>query len=180
MKIRTGFVSNSSSTSFIVVFNRSELTVEFLKEKLYHNADAIPYEYNWGSDYQTFDTELLCGAIINTLSRAVDYDKDGDFDDNDNSILGTFRNMSHYDNVRFPEHPDWDNSLSKEERQLEWKEYEKEHDEVAQELCDEFAASLNENDCVFIGTFADDDPMGNQLEHGGTFNPVRHVRCNQH
>lgn len=46
MKIRNGFVTNSSSTNFIII-SKKEITVEFLFEKLGFNKDSILADMGW-------------------------------------------------------------------------------------------------------------------------------------
>lgn len=169
MKIRSGFVSNSSSSSFIVVFDRPELTIEYLKEKLYHGASQVPYTHNWGDDYQTFDTDTLCSWIVDEMKPADDREK----------IFKSFSGMSNYDDPRFPDYPGWGGD-DMDERKRQWGAYEVEHKRVCEELTDEFMNSLSEGSYVFTGEFGDDCTTGSQLEHGDTFAPVEHIRINKH
>jgi hypothetical protein len=49
MKTRDGFVSNSSSSSFIVVFSRKPRSLKEVKKKLFNGMDGI---LNWYDDYE--------------------------------------------------------------------------------------------------------------------------------
>jgi len=69
MKIRSGFVSNSSSSSFIVAFDQ-EPTREYLKKVLYGNQETIQYEY--GDEF--FNVDDLVDHIMNNLCEVNPFD----------------------------------------------------------------------------------------------------------
>ena len=170
MKIRQGFVSNSSSSSFVVVFDRPELDIEYLKERLYNNAPSISYEYNWGNEYQWFHTEQLCQAIIDEMKPITTREQ----------LIEALEGMSHYDDSRFPDWPGWDEDKEVQERQ--WSEYDAKMRQVREQMADEFLSKINEGEHIFVGTFSDNDgSMFTQLEHGGTFSAIpKKIRISHH
>ena len=52
MKTRSGFVSNSSSTSFLIVFRKKPKSWNDVKEELFNNQDGI---IEYGSETKTYD-----------------------------------------------------------------------------------------------------------------------------
>ena len=169
MKIRKGFVSNSSSSSFIVAFDREELTPEYLKEVLYYNAEKVPYVHNWGEERIIFDTNQLCKEICEELEPGTP-----------EKILELTRGCSSYDDSRFPEFPPYNNILTDDERRKQWDEYDKKCNAVAEEIAAEITKQY-EGKHVFVVSFSDNDgSMGSQLEHGDTFDAVEYKRISNH
>jgi hypothetical protein len=72
MKVRNSFVSNSSSSSFIVAFERP-IDAEYLKDLLYGGDHEIDYLYNWKDHRETFTSTQLAETIANDL-KFVDPD----------------------------------------------------------------------------------------------------------
>lgn len=163
MKIRTGFVSNSSSSSFIVAFYE-EPTIESLKEWLYGNQDKIPYEYNSIMKEEIFfDTTELATQVFNSLKK---------YDPKDFSKYSTFeRELNEIVKLH---------NTNKEEALKMYKEKILRHihyDEVLQ--IEEFAKD-NDRQHIYVCEFGDDDDIGAQLEHGDTFQFVTHLRFSHH
>ncbi len=62
MKTRTGFVSNSSSSSFVVAFNKVPETQEELREQLFPNGET-GYVYEGLLGINTYSVEKVAGAV---------------------------------------------------------------------------------------------------------------------
>lgn len=78
MKIRTGFVSNSSSMAFILIFDKPVETAKELRKLLFGERQSITYNYdsiaeyifkdlgepnNWETIMREMDTKLMCNEI---------------------------------------------------------------------------------------------------------------------
>ena len=70
MKTRNGFVSNSSSSSFIVALDQPA-TVEYLKNVLFNNEEEIPYYYNsnWRGQETFFSSTELANEVFSALTK---------------------------------------------------------------------------------------------------------------
>ena len=66
MKIRTGFVSNSSSSSFVVFFSKKPETAEEMKKLLYGDLKRKA-TYDWMDG--VFDTIELATVVFNDLKN---------------------------------------------------------------------------------------------------------------
>jgi hypothetical protein len=71
MKIRNGFVSNSSSSSFIVAFNKKVSSSEEMKEILYGDSDTIEH---YDDKHNTID---LAREVFNKFRKMRDVRKSG-------------------------------------------------------------------------------------------------------
>jgi hypothetical protein len=65
MKTRSGFVSNSSSSSFVVVFNKKPESVEDVKRQLFNNQDGTIKFYDY--DEKTYDE--ISNRVFNDLKN---------------------------------------------------------------------------------------------------------------
>lgn len=91
MKVRSGFVANSSSSSFIVaaLFNNNDLSELVLDAKKQldninkinlEKADKLDKLINSTTDYSKI-THLIDGPIADIINDGTDYDTDDDIDD---------------------------------------------------------------------------------------------------
>ncbi len=168
MKIRNGFVSNSSSSSFVVAFDREikndAESVAYLKEILYGDTESDRY---WGD---IISTNVLCEIIARDLkpdSRVSESRKSG-FDE----ILKVYAESGYdaalvlYDaKIESSQEYEWDASYIEPEERLEIKQF----------------ISDNPRKFIYRCEFSDND--GNfysHLEHGGTFSTVPHKSFSHH
>jgi hypothetical protein len=85
MKIRNGFVSNSSSSSFIVVFNKKPENIEELNEMMFNNGiDDIFVGNTWNNNYPNKEIVSKVFDEIDDISMAKD------------DIFNFFENSSRY------------------------------------------------------------------------------------
>jgi len=74
MKTRTQFVSNSSSSSFILNFDKEIKTKEELKEKLFPNQETLITFNYWGDISQTDTTDAVTEYIFSEFKASSEND----------------------------------------------------------------------------------------------------------
>lgn len=72
MKTRSGFVSNSSSSSFIVAFDR-KITKKYLKEVIFNNCNSVTYD-TWGGS-TSLSTNHLVDVIMENKKGPISLDE---------------------------------------------------------------------------------------------------------
>ena len=171
MKIRMGFVSNSSSSSFVLVFDKKP-DLEYFKEVLYENKKIIPYEYNDNySEPISFTVESLCEAIIEEIERHGELNEE-----QVNEIIGSGWFEGYPD---FPKTYINGKQLPKDECERLWKEHDEECSKRVKILVDKFLKDTK-GKYITAAHFDDDTKFGSQLEHGGTFDNIKHMRISHH
>lgn len=162
MKVRNGFVSNSSSSSFIVGFSQ-EPDAAYLKKVLYNDQDFIRYEY--GDD--DISTDTLVEWILNEISNAE-------------RLVGVKAIVDAIgeDAGSYSEYPDYKLKPGTDEYEKAWEEYNQKSIERALKM----ASDLDDPNLVFYQMeFADEDGrIGCQLEHGRTFNGMPYLQFSHH
>jgi hypothetical protein len=74
MKVRRGFVSNSSSSSFIVAFDRIPQTVGEVQKALFGGSETYDYE-NWDG-IDKYPAEQVAGQVWKDIQSQVPNDED--------------------------------------------------------------------------------------------------------
>lgn len=208
MKIRQSHITNSSSSSFCVVFPKIPKTVEEMTKLLFGDDDIICYEYNydganlhwpateladtvlsdmgydppkpltpenlahemiqgygiWNLDYQPPMTPYYCGEREKKLEKEY--------------------------GLKCPEFPKQD--ATQEERQAFNTEYNKYYEakerleeqkaiEIATEWIEKTKAEHPDVNKFYVFEYSDNDgKFSCQLEHGGTFNNLPHIKVSKH
>ena len=163
MKIRTGFVSNSSSSSFVICLPRRPTSVEELKSWLFPKNNKTVKAY---------------GEPISTISiaRQVFLDVANGEPLTSVEVVEEFSSGFVYDSeVKIP---DWPSRYGKsdEEYQTIIREYEDNLIDAARQLADTFV-SQNEGMIFFRVSYGDEDgPFFSTMEHGGIFDNISHKK----
>jgi len=170
MKTRNGFVSNSSSSSFIVAFDKRPETPADLKEALFDPDQKMwvgAYNGSWNVD--EIVSAMMCDGEIGedvTRERLIEIIRSGHFDG-------------------YPENPTW-NRYDLDFGSPEWDRLNEQHDAVVEEAAGRVAAcfltKLQEKTALLHWEFADDcgGQMEADMEHGNLFRNLHHIRISKH
>ena len=71
MKIRNGFVSNSSSSSFIIPIKDIPSSVEDLQEMMFGDASEIDYMYNWDDENVKLETRVMAEIVYKDIVESA-------------------------------------------------------------------------------------------------------------
>jgi len=181
MKIRTGFVSNSSSSSFVVAFPHKPISVEDLKEMMFGKQEwhyiSHHAEENGSRD---ISTQRIADAVFKDIEeKATDEEvyesiRNGWFD----SYLFPDIFPGYYEDGKKTRHLDY--LKDKEEIERIWKEDEKENDRRARNIAEAFIRG-HDNKYIVVLTYSDEDGWFESiLEHTDIFNRIEHIITSYH
>lgn len=165
MKIRNGFVSNSSSSSFIVVFDKKPSSVEELQKLLFGDNDVYdgPYSGSWPAKEVA---EVVWKDLQGQSPLTVD------------ELAG---NVGGEASENYPEYIDgiWelkDGRLRERMSSLHYAACEVEDKRVAEEFAKE-----NEGKSIFRFEYSDNDgALSTAMEHGDLFKRLKHIKNSHH
>lgn len=170
MKIRNGFVSNSSSSSFIVAIPKTVdvSDPEQVREALFGDKENV-YGYECH-----FSTERVAQTVSDDFS-----DQNGTLS---NIAEYLAQSASEYDFGSFPSYPYYSDYEDKEAHGEAIEEYKRKTEEAATVEADKFASDSPESTHNFFKvTYGDDDgEYYSVLEHGGIFDNVKHIQISHH
>lgn len=166
MKVRQGFVSNSSSSSFVVAFPKGFVpTEESVKELLFGQTENL-YCYGEG-----VSTAAAASVIANDMK---------------NQTPNVHENIIGAMGGHLPGAPDYDSFLipepgkSKWELKCDWEAYEKANQEFREKMLENMKAEFGDAD-IYCFEFSDNDGnLYSTLEHGDTFSALPHLRVSNH
>jgi len=165
MKFRLGFVSNSSSSSFLVAFARIPSSADEVHAMLFPGGPTSVHPYEHACVSSRDAAECVYHDMLNT---------DGPLKIEE--IAKHVRRGSFPGQPKYPSRV-WD--LPAEERDAALEKYEQESDEAAKKVAEEWLAELGDV-AVFHFEYADDDNFGTAMEHGGVFDKLPHLRISHH
>jgi len=179
MKIRTGFVSNSSSSSFVVALPHKPKDVEDLKKMLFGKQEWFYKGYSYNDEDTDVSTQELAESVFRkvgkkaTIKEMVESIVHGWFG-------GWYGLPGHY---RCDEDPncekiDYNDPKRMEKLEKQWAIEEKENKKRAKDIMDSFR-KMNEDKYIVVMSFSDND--GEEVEeHAGIFERVEHIRTSYH
>jgi len=173
MKIRQGFVSNSSSSNFVLAFKKKPESIDELKKLMFGDLDIFHY------DNETATTHQIAEAVFRQLGDELSLDMiieeftsgwlEGINDDFDslNNMPEMFIEDENGNNQYNPEYERY--AEAKREKTII----------RALEFFNNWKCPDDQK--FFVVEFADDDgSFGGLCEHGGIFNKIHHVQISHH
>lgn len=161
MKIRSGFVSNSSSSSFIVAFPEKVKTKEQLKQYIFGDAEFYHHPYPDLYKVEGYPANDVIDVVFAQLQEPID-----EFEIPSELTCGWIN-----------EFPDFHyNGKNTDE---DYREYDKELKRVAAKVARNFANN-NQGSYFYVFEFGDDSPVGCAIEHGDLFETLPHICVSKH
>lgn len=170
MKIRNGFVSNSSSSSFIVGFEQVPTS--------YEEVLAILFPGSTGEEPVNYYGESE-GFTVGDVARQVwkDLQNDAKPLDSEKARVSVVRSGWF---EGYPDFPDYENDASREDRQKVWADFDKEVDMAAQACWDRVKFKFGGKQLFEFHYSDNDGSFGGIMEHGGTFDNVTSLQISHH
>lgn len=164
MKTRNGFVSNSSSSSFIVALDKIPKSKNDIKKMFYKGVDKSM----WFDAEKTIGTNVLSGVIWNDIKKHKPIKSASKIA----KIIGRGRLLDHLE-------PDFEDYVDRKTLKG-WDKYQADRDEYAETIAKLFL-KFNKKRFIYALTFSDNSGnVQGHLEHGDTFDFVKHLRIDCH
>jgi hypothetical protein len=168
VKIRNGFVSNSSSSSFVVAFPKQPKTKKMLREMLFGDAKYFANPYDFNHTCHGWPIEQVVNAIWEQISSQTANNKKAILE----GFNGWFDGRPDYDDFKID-----DGTLCGD---TDWDKYHEASSIARQKKMKEFMKA-NPLHYVYVFEFGDEDgEFFCALEHGDTFHNVPHEVISRH
>ncbi len=166
MKIRKGFVSNSSSSSFVVAFPKGfDPSDTAVKELLFGDSQRVCYyEY-------AVDADQAASIIASDMRGQAPNNNEAMID----ALSGHLPGAPDYDDFRIRDDskPEW-------QWNCDWESYEKALNVFREKMMENMKAEFGDAD-IYCFEYSDNDGhIYCTLEHGDTFAAVPHLRVSKH
>jgi hypothetical protein len=170
MKTRSGFVSNSSSSSFVIALARLPKSAEELHGWMFPDGpcDINPY----GDVISSQQAAAQAFEDLTEKSRLT-YDQ----------MVAEFGTGTIYCSIKeigWPEHPDWSAGDTPEDRKSLYDKYAAELKAAARKLADAFICMNPKAEFHRVEYSDDDGEFYTVMEHGGVFDNLPHQCISHH
>jgi hypothetical protein len=163
MKIRTGFVSNSSSSSFIVAFDRIPRSVDEMVKILFKENQKV---YSSPYDDLSWPVQEIAGYVLRDMKGKLPLTED--------EIVESASDYVDVDQNQFQVKD------SKGYDTVDWPRYQAACEEEGRKFAEKFIEE-NQESYFFEFSYADEDgKIGTAMEHGDLFNNVPGFRISHH
>lgn len=167
MKLRSGFVSNSSSSSFVVAFPKVPETVEEMQAMLFHSEKWFyGWDYSWDASREPdlWPTEEIAERVFGDMGEPMTEGQ-------------AALEISYYedDSISYPHY-----SRDNEAYRAAQEEYARLQSELAERKSVEFLKE-NKGCAIFRFEYSDNDgAQSSAMEHKNLFKRLPHVRISHH
>jgi hypothetical protein len=166
-KFRNGFVTNSSSSSFIVSLEKLPTTIKEVK-KLLFKKDQVAYSACYSSE--CFSLNDVAERVYNEIQDA----KPNDEESIKNELSG------HYDDG--PDYCTYTSGLDYKSKEYKdaYEKYIKDHEEFIEKKYKDFMKKNKDKIVVSLNFSDNDGPLNSAIEHGDLFNHIPHIKVSHH
>jgi len=179
MKIRNGFVSNSSSSSFIVAIPEDVMTQDQLQKCLMGTASEYPNPYPFDREPDTWPAELVTSIVFQDMFAAGLASRDSMIREYGNGWTDAHMKGEQEARAEF-NLGEWDIPDNDDVRRKYYDRYQELVDKHSAKAIDEFVAQ-NPDCSFFIVEYSDNDgQLSCAMEHGSLFDRVPHLRVSKH
>lgn len=181
MKIRHGFVSNSSSSSFIIALSKKPRSAKELQGMMFSSETQIidhPYEDLDRVANHPVGIEQAAQAVWNQLKDQKPL-KEAEIEED---IEGGSPEVGWSEEQSAPKWPQYRNEDTEEKRQKDYAEYDAQRKIFASKVAKNFLArEAIKGKKLFRVSFSDNDgPFGSLMEHGTALDGLPHLRISHH
>lgn len=181
MKIRRGFVSNSSSSNFIVAFAHKPKSVDDLKEMMFGKQEWH-YPGIYGGGVTDISTQRIAEAVFKDLKGKRKATKKQMFESIRNGYFGSYLIPSLMPGIHKSDTTglNWQDEEDREEIQRIWKESEEINDKRATAIAECFRKG-HDDEWITTLNYADEEgSFDSILEHSGIFERLDYIITSCH
>jgi hypothetical protein len=161
MRIRSGFVSNSSSSNFIVGFDHKPKDAKELKEILFGKDEVYVNPYPEYSDIKYWQAQEVADIVFNDMKEPIEEEK----------VVGIIESGS------FDGEPEYPAGLGRPA----WEEYAAKRSVAANRYWNSKMKSKFAGKQAFEFHYSDNDgELGSAMEHGYLFDRLPHITISNH
>lgn len=164
MKVRAGFVSNSSSSSFILPIHKDQKIDSINIQKLLFADKPVVCAFHW---LGTFQSSELADVVARDLSAATPNDEE--------ALLQVLKNT-----VDSPNIDQFENIEGVGLGRINWDAYEQAREEFGKEQLLKIKQDFPEHNLYVLNYSDNEGILYATLEHGGVFDAIPHIVVGHH